>query len=134
MDAKIVAAWDANKSKLRSVFEAGHPQDYKAVVTAVVKMIHDAFCADTHPDPERVHEIDDGDHQGTLVYVIGEAGYQPDHYWYVKVAYGSCSGCDTLEGIRGCTNESPTKSQVDEYMTLALHIVQGLRQMGAETA
>jgi len=73
-----------------------------------------------------------------LVYVIAESGYQPNTYWYVKVSYGSCSGCDTLEAIM-CGNwghetkeeEDEWKEQaIDKLMTLALHIVQGLKKMG----
>ena len=130
MDKKIVAAWDANKAKVQAFFEAAHPESYKAVVTAVVQMLHDASNDYAKPDPERVHEIDDGNYQGTLVYVIGSTGYQPDDYWYVKVGYGSCSGCDTLESIRKYTDDKPTAYQVKKYMTLALHIIQGMRAMG----
>ena len=87
------------------------------------------ITANTTPDPERIHRIDDGNYQGTLVYVIGEKGYQPDKYWYVKVDYGSCSGCDTLEGIRDYTDDAPTDEQAKDYMTVALHIVQGMKPM-----
>jgi len=45
------------------------------------------------------------------------------------VSYGSCSGCDTLEAIRDYSGDTPTEKQLDEYMTLALHVVQGLRQI-----
>ena len=129
MDKNIVATWDANKDKVRSVFEACHPESYKDVVAAVVQMLHDASAEYEKPDPQRIHEIDDGNYQGTLVYVIGATGYQPDKYWYVKVSYGSCSGCDTLKAICGYQNGKPTERQVGEYMTLALHIVQRLRLM-----
>ncbi len=123
-------AWFANLHTMREKFTAKHPKDYKEVVRSVVEMLSDASNAYDSPDPERIHEIDDGDYQGTLVYVIGGSGYQPSRYWYVKVSYGSCSGCDTLEGIRNYRDESPDEGQVREYMTLALHIVQGLREMG----
>ena len=132
MDKKIVAAWNMHKEKVRATFEKAHPDDYRSVVTAVVQMLHDSSDDYNKPDPARIHEIDDGDYQGTLVYVIGATGYQPDKYWSVKVGYGSCSGCDTLEGIRhsapyGAT--APTEEQVKDYMTLALHITQGLYEM-----
>lgn len=130
MDKNIVAAWDANKDKVRSAFEVCHPESYKSVIAAVVQMLHDASDEYEKPDPQRIHEIDDGDYQGTLVYVIGATGYQPDKYWYVKVGYGSCSGCDTLEAIREYQDGKPTEQQVNKYMTLALHVVQGLRLMG----
>lgn len=134
MDKKIVAAWEANKAKVQAFFEAGHPESYKAVIAAVVQMLHDASDEYTKPDPERIHEIDDGDYQGTLVYVIGATGYQPSDYWYVKVSYGSCSGCDTLESIRGYKYSKPDADQVKQYMLLALHVIQGMREMGASEA
>lgn len=134
MDKKIVAAWDANKAKVQAFFEAGHPESYKAVIAAVVQMLHDASDEYAKPDPERIHEIDDSHYQGTLVYVIGATGYQPSDYWYVKVSYGSCSGCDTLEGIRSHSDGKPTEEQVRDYMTLALHIVQGLKKMSDDEA
>ena len=127
-------AWFANLHTMREKFTAKHPKDYKEVVRSVVEMLADASDDYDKPDPERIHEIDDGNYQGTLVYVIGGSGYQPSRYWYVKVSYGSCSGCDTLEAIRGYRNESPDEEQVREYMTLALHIVQGLREMGDSEA
>lgn len=88
----------------------------------------------TPPDPARIYQIDDGGYEGTLVFVIGAGGYKPSRYWYVKVGYGSCSVCDTLQAIRGYEGDAPTKEQVDAYMTLALHIVQGLREMNADAA
>ena len=127
-------AWFANLHTMREKFTAKHPEDYKEVVRSVVEMLADASDDYDRPDPERIHEIDDGNYQGTLVYVIGSSGYQPSRYWYVKVSYGSCSGCDTLEGIRSYRDESPDEGQVREYMTLALHIVQGLREMGDSEA
>ena len=123
-------AWFANLHTMREKFTAKHPDDYKEVVRAVVQMLADASDEYDKPDPERIHQIDDGDYQGTHLYVIACQGYQPSRYWYVKVSYGSCSGCDTLEGIRDYRDGQPDADQVGEYMTLALHIVQGLREMG----
>ena len=127
-------AWFANLHAMREKFTAKHPDDYKEVVRAVVQMLAAASNDYDKPDPERIHEIDDGDYQGTLVYVIGGSGYQPSRYWYVKVGYGSCSVCDTLQGICDYSSEPPNDTQVSEYMTLALHIVQGLREMGDSDA
>lgn len=134
MDKKVVAAWEANKHKLRPFFESAHPRSYGAIVNSVVTLLHGAMDEWERPDPARITEIDHGEFQGTLVYVIGEAGYQPSKYWYVKVGYGSCSVCDTLESLRDFSDEKPTAEQVDGYMTLVLHIVQGLRQMGEDEA
>jgi len=105
-----------SKSLLAAEFSANPPTEYKDVVRAVTKVLSDV---DYGLDPERIHEIDDGDYQGVLVYVIGEPGYCPSNYWYVRIDYGSCAACDTLLAAEG----------VDDYMTLALHVVQGLKSM-----
>lgn len=127
----LVDAFMARREELRASFAAKHPADYGEIVKAVVRIYPGAGEHD-RPDPERIHVIDDGDYQGTLLYVIASGGYQPDEYWYVKVGYGSCSGCDTLQGIRDFTHGPPSAEQVEEYLTLALHIVQGFKKMGDE--
>ena len=133
MIKEFVQKWEENKDKVRAVFAEKHPDSYADIVRAVIEILHDEDFGYGTPDPNRIHEIDDGDYQGTLVYVIAEDTYQPNDYWYVKVWYGSCSGCDTLEGIRLYTDETPTENEVNQYMRLALHILQGLKKMGDET-
>lgn len=132
MIEKFVDRFMAGKADLTRALSEKHPEGYKDLVVAVVRVLagDDGYG---EPDPERVHEINDGDYQGTLVYVIAAQGYQPYDYWHVRVSYGSCSGCDTLEGIREYGDGPPNEKQVEEYMTLALHIVQGLKGMGGET-
>lgn len=130
MIEEFTKAWFANVHAMREKFTTKHPENYREVVRSVVQMLADSSDEYDKPDPDRIHEIDDGSYQGTLVYVIGDSSYRPNRYWYVKVCYGSCSGCDTLEGIRCYGKGQPDEDQVSEYMTLALHIVQGLREMG----
>ena len=134
MIERFTKAWFTHKDAVRAKFTASHPDSYKDIVTAVIEMLQAALEDDwqEYPDPKLIHEIDDGDYQGTLVYVIGETSYQPSTYWYVKVGYGSCSGCDTLQAVQGYSDEPPTEEQVDGYMTLALHVIQGLKPMGEE--
>ena len=137
MIEEFTKRWFERNHLVREQFEKEIPDSYKDIVKAVVTMLHDEEKYESI-DPERIHEIDDGDYQGTLLYVIGETSYQPDTYWYVKVGYGSCSGCDTLEAITsgewGLETEEEKqawkKEAVDQLMTLALHIVQGLKKMG----
>jgi hypothetical protein len=129
MIQEFVDRFMRNQDELRRRFSSTPPDIYYDVVRHVVEVVRDENKYDTL-DPERIHTIDDGDYQGTLLFVIAASGYQPYQYWYVKVSYGSCSGCDTLESIRNYEyNQPPTEKQVDDYMTLALHIVQGLKEM-----
>jgi hypothetical protein len=129
MIKEFVDRFMEKKPELQEVFAAEHPENYEAVIKAVVSTLNNGEDYGSI-DPNRIHEIDDGEYQGTLVYVIGATGYQPSDYWYVKVGYGSCSGCDTLEAIRDYSSDKPTEEQVRDYMTLALHVVQGLKRMG----
>lgn len=136
MIKEFVSAWEANKQKVFDEFMLNRPYNYIDVVRATIKSItSDDIYGDFNPDPERIHQIDDGDYQGTLIFVIAEKGYQPNEYWYVKVSYGSCSGCDTLQAIKDSYNseDSVTEAEAKQYQTLALHIVQGLKLMGEET-
>lgn len=137
MIQEFVKIWDERKDKLRAVFAQKHPENYKEIVTEVIKLLEknseNEYDFDL-PSSKRVHEIDDGEYQGTLLYIIGEMTYQPEKYWFVRVNYGSCSGCDTLQAIydNHIFNEDenrglPNKKQLDDYMTLALHIIQGLK-------
>ena len=127
MIQEFIDRFDKARGSLLAGFKAKAPGSYKEIVTRVIEVVTtDDYDA---PDPKRIHVIDDGDYQGTLVFVIGGCGYQPSDYWYVKVGYGSCSGCDTLEAIGGYDDEV-SDEQAGQYLTLALHIVQGLKKMG----
>ena len=127
MIKKFVKRFMQNKQQLREKFAGSHPDEYVDIVKAVISSIGASEYGE--PSPERIHQIDDGDYQGTLLFVIAAGGYQPSEYWFVKVDYGSCSGCDTLQAISEYSSEPPTEDQLDQYMTLALHIVQGLKPM-----
>jgi len=116
------------KLEMETFFGEKHVGDYEAIVKKVIEVIANNDDYDT-PDKDRIHRIDDGDYQGTILFIIAASGYQPSDYWFVKVDYGSCSGCDTLENIRGYEDKPPNIQQVKDYMTLALHVVQGLKEM-----
>jgi hypothetical protein len=137
MIAEFVKAWDENKDVVKANFEKKMPTEYSEIVKEVVKILADSNDW-RNPDPDLITEIDHGDYQGTLLYIIATDDYQPSDFWYVKVSYGSCSGCDTLEEIRSDGDyydddgnpSLPNEGQVKDLMTLALHIVQGLKKLG----
>ena len=128
MITKFVEAFDARREELREVFRESPPNSYSEIVRAVGERCKPTGALETSnlPDPARVHEIDDGDYQGTLVYVIGAYGYQPSTYWFVMIGYGSCSGCDALQAARYCGDD---EERTNEIMTLAVHVLQGMREM-----
>jgi hypothetical protein len=128
----LIKRFDANRDKIRSVLKTKH-HDYNEIVKVLVQHItvEDGY-GECSLDPERITKIDHGDYQGTLIFVIASKGYQPADYWATEVAYGSCSGCDTLEAIRSdYEGEGDTVSdkQADDYLTLALHFVQKMEKL-----
>jgi len=130
MIQKFVDQFIQNKIELRELFkklvETGESIDYACLMQKVIEFSD----VDNEMDDRHITEINDGDYQGTLLYLIPEEGYQPDRYWFVKIGYGSCSGCDALEGALSGRN---IKEKLDDLMSLALHIVQGLKELGGET-
>ena len=124
MIQEFVDRFMEHKAELRHVFEGGNPT-YQSIVEEVVKILDDDGyeC----PDWERIHVIDDGEWQGTLLFIIGSKDYQPSVYWSVDVDYGSCSYCDTLEAIGDWESGEADEQQLDDCMTLALHIVQRMK-------
>lgn len=131
MIQEFVKAWDARKCEVRAKIRAKHPESYEELVRWVVEILGEDDSFDK-PDPNRIYQIGGGDYHGTLLFAIAAEDYEPRNYWYVKVAYGSCSGCDTLLAIRNYDGDIPNDSQVNDYMTLALHILQGLKKMSED--
>ncbi len=128
MIQQFVDSFMEHKAEIRDSFKATHPNGYNEIVKRVISFMPEVNFA--KPDSERIHEIDDGDYQGTLLFVIAATGYQPHEYWSVKVSYGSCSGCDTLQSISAYSRGAPTDKQADDYTKLALDIVTGLHLIG----
>lgn len=137
----IVKQWDANKHKLEEYFATTKQEEYGDYKTIVVKLfelviteIENEWSGTDKFDISKMTVIDDGDYQGTKIYIIPKDTYQPNVSDYVITDnyYGSCSGCDTLLAISEYEDDLPNKEQVKEYMTIALHLVQKLRWLGSE--
>lgn len=137
MRAELIQKWDANKYKLEEYFKTTKQCEYSQYKTIVEKIIELVINEDVDSYPHCVYdvgkmtEIDNGDYQGTLLYAIPLRTYQPSEteYLFTYVSYGSCSGCDTLQAISCYSDELPTESQVKEYMTLALHLIQNMKKI-----
>lgn len=128
MIQEFVNAYMKNKDAFRLALSQHHPENYLTLVKLLIEAINpeDEYGA---PAPNKIHVIDDGRYSGTLLFIIPEGGYQPSTYWMTTASYGSCSGCDTLKKIRRSSSEKPTPEQVEQYLTLMLHLVQKLKQI-----
>lgn len=138
MIPEIIKRWDANKEKLREYFKTTPKAEYTDYHHIVKKIFE--LCINTSEndydnyDTDKMTVIDDGHYQGTQIFIIPEKTYQPSvsEYIFTDTYYGSCSGCDTLQSICNYDDGIPSEEQVNEYMTLALHLVQKLRPLVAE--
>lgn len=76
-------------------------------------------------DINNITQIDNGDYQGTLLFLIPQDVYQPAEHEYLMacVRYGSCSGCDTLLAIQNGYNEKLSEWQVKDFMKLCQDLI-----------
>lgn len=135
--------WFQNKDKLENYFRTHKQEEYSSYQDILRATLENIVNIDTDEwdkrfDLDKIHVIDDGDYQGTLIFLIPKDGYQPDEDMYLItfIWYGSCSGCDTLLNIQESWDiESddgeymglPNTIQLQDYMTLALHMVENAR-------
>ena len=130
---EFVAAWNKNKSNLEEFFRT-HKQSEYSEYKDLVKLVFDIVInPEMENDRKRyytddIHEIDDGDYQGTAIFILCRRVYQPEISDYVctNTYYGSRSGCDTLMAINdeGYLEDLPSDDQVSDYMTLCMHLLQ----------
>jgi len=133
MIKEFVKAWDINKAKLEEYIKT-HKQEeydsYEKLVKILFQIVINPYFKEILRldvwDCEYIHVIDDGDYQGTQIFLIPSTPYQPtvEDYVITHQYYGSCSGCDTLLAIMNYDKGIPTEEQVKDYMTLELHILQ----------
>ncbi len=87
---------------------------YDELVKLVFENIYNSDCEKDFKclDLDNITTVDNGDYQGTILYIIPFKDYQPAEYDYLMtyVRYGSCSGCDTLLKIKEYGKEGKIKS------------------------
>ena len=137
MITELVKQWEENKHKLEEYFKTTKQDEYNSYETIVKKIFE--LCIPETPYGKgwalnKMTVIDDGDYQGTQIFIIPIDIYQPniDDYVITNTYYGSCSGCDALQAITSYDYDLPTDEQVKKYMTLALHLVQKIKRLGTE--
>lgn len=134
--------WDKNKDKLEAVIRQDEKINecrYDYLFRLVVRYIlngEENDLLDNYWDEKNITEIDNGDYQGTILFLVPQLTYQPDETEYLMtfVNYGSCSGCDTLLGIQSDwyydpTDQKPQKPnerQVKDYMSLYRDLVSSM--------
>lgn len=133
MVKEFVKAWEEHKEELRNYIATTDQHLYGSYTDLFRLLIEQVLNKTTHTFSSDIDVLDHGDWQGTLIFITHEDTYQPcsTEYIYSAVAYGSCSVCDTLQSIRyngeHYGSGLPTNEQVEDYMTLCLHLLQQCR-------
>jgi len=130
MIQKFIDKWHENKNGLEKIISEKQWGSYEDLVKEIIVNIlnvgeeeYDCY------DVERLTTIDDGDYQGTQLFIFPTKTYQPGvgDYIITHNYYGSCSGCDTLLSISEYSDDVPTKEQVEDYMSLCLHLIEKMK-------
>ena len=133
MIQEVIKQWEAHKSDLENYFRNNPMSEYDSydkVMGLIIGLILNAGDDSMDIIPE-YKVLDDGDYQGTRIYVLHTDTYQPDLCDYIITHnyYGSCSGCDTLLSITEYDGGIPDEDQVKGFMTISLHLVQNMRYL-----
>ena len=116
--------WDANKDNLEKQLRTDtslNSCDYVDLVKLLVTHVLNQGENDGLIwDAENITVVDNGDYQGTQLFLIPLRTYQPSEHEYLMtyVGYGSCSGCDTLQAIQDWGKKTLSENQIKDFMTL----------------
>lgn len=129
-------AWDKYNGELEAWYrnlpvEILNHLSYKGITTKVFGMVSRYMEESCNwcdgLDLDNIVEINNGDYQGTLLYIVPFDTYQPNEYEYLMtyIGYGSCSCCDTLQGLElwGEYTENEYENAIKGHMTLARDIL-----------
>lgn len=110
------------KYKLREIFSNNTLENYFELVKIVIDLISDDNRGICH---NSITEISSGGRSGSLLYIIkNKYEYDDPEFWYIKIRYGSCPGCDAFEqAIHINTNDQ----RIDDLISLSLHIVESIK-------
>lgn len=134
---KILAEqWCKNQNKLKKYLEDNYETLNSLMYKDIVKIAFEHIYQDELEaiDYKHITEIDNGDYQGTLLFIIPFNTYQPNEYEYLMtyIGYGSCSSCDTLLSLQydygyygddDKTKEDYLKDKINGFMTLCKDIL-----------
>lgn len=117
-----------HEKELREAIEKAKKErefDYLRIVSLLVEHVINKVsdnCFKYCADENRIHVIDDGHWQGSLIFAIPKQSYQPSPYEYIfaYAYYGSCSECDALDGAL-------SSGDTNELMLIALDIFESMK-------
>lgn len=138
MIQEFVKRFDEKRDDIRAELgnlldKKGWELEYDDIVRTVLEAVNGSLRTRDLMDLDSIHRIGGDDYQGTMAFVISSGCGFGDDFWYVRIAYGSCSVCDMLQAIIDDYKLDDYKEQaLNDLFTLALHVVQRLKKMEGE--
>ena len=121
--------WNKHEKELRERLAKRtdvHQLEYVDLVHLTFQTIFNGDDREVKLNLKEMTEIDNGDYQGTMLYLIPFKTYQPAEYEYLMtyVWYGSCSGCDALQAAKFWCDDGPlTGKELKAVMAICKDIV-----------
>ena len=128
----IELAWAENSDELKRELEKGSYYDYPDLFKLAIEVVLNPYIGEKTLldtlNADRITTIDDGDWQGTQIFIVPTSAYQPsaDEYYWTFVWYGSCSGCDALQAANGYKRKT---ERVQAWSLLCLNMLQRLSRL-----
>lgn len=127
MIVEFIDRFQEIKPKLLEKFSLEEPKSYEDIFKQTIKTMFSEYDDLEYPDFERITVIDDGDYQGTRVFIVASGDYQPRDYWVSSVEYGSCPSCDTFQSYY-TFGDNPEES-APEMVTMTLHMIESMKKI-----
>ena len=101
MMKKALELWDKNREELKKNIDKIPREKYNDITYLdLVRITFKHIFKLEIDELARITEIDNGHYQGTLFFVIPfRFDPSPGEYFTTYSYYGSCSGCDALQGL-----------------------------------
>lgn len=139
MIKEFCLSWEKNKDKLEEYFRNTRQDEYdeyRNLVGLLFDIVINPYFNDKFQynfDTENIKEIDEGegDGNGTKIFIAHKDIFSPyiSENVYTYVYYGTCSGEDILKEICFFEHTLPDESQIKDYMSICLHLLQRCNYM-----
>jgi hypothetical protein len=115
--------WNKNQGLLEEALRNVklNEQSYESLLALTVEhVLNPGDSNEYYWDTNKITVVDDGDYQGTILFLIPRDSYQPSEYEYLMtyIGYGSCCCCDYLQSIQPWSDEPVTDEVIKKFMGL----------------
>ncbi len=136
MIKEFTKAWQENKEELKKYYfdkiqekNGYYYIDYKEVFKNLIEYVINPYLKENRKwalSTENITEIDNGDYQGTKIFITYKDLYQPgyDDYFVANDYYGSCPGCDSLLYALDSDND---ETKANDLVSLSLGLLESMK-------